>query len=152
MRRKILAVLAAAPLVLLGVPAAQASITPDTTFKFQNTSAGGCAKDQGYNTQYTVSACSVASNFTEIYSQTIGGVTYYEYEDGSNHCPTISAGRVMAGGCQGASTQLFIGPTPLIQSLWDVRNAPYNFWTKGTVSPYYLNSSYTGTDYNWEKS
>lgn len=133
MRRKILAVLAAAPLVLLGVPAAQASITPDTTVQIKN-AGGGCLKNEGLGFPYAVASCSISSNFTRVDGHNFGGHEYYEYIDGNNECVTASSNSVgpsfNAGRCIGANTQLLEDPFPEMTDWFDQNGGPNLYMTK----------------------
>lgn len=121
-------------LVALAVPAAaSAAPTPLTgTYKWENTTSLGCIKDEGLGATYVVTGnCSIASNFTRPTSVVYGDVRYYEYEDGSGYCLTVSAMAVKAGDCAGAATQLFADPAPSSDSLYDVENGTGDLVTDG---------------------
>jgi len=135
MKRTIAGLIAAAGLVLgLGavtIPAAQAGVSPDVTVQIKSTT-GGCLKDQGVSVAYSVSSCSISSNFTRT-GYNVGGVEVYTYKDGNGYCVTASGSQYEAGNCVAASTQKFLDPDPEFQSVYDISLDPADFMVKWPI-------------------
>jgi hypothetical protein len=132
--------------ILAPAAAAHASTSP---FKVVNKSAGGCWKDQGLGKAYTTSTCSIASNFTPYESSS-------QWIDGTNYCPTVSNGKIVAGNCVlGVSTQemseTVAGPQDYDVYLFTEYNyfGDGYFISKGGASPYYVNDNSNDGDNVW---
>ena len=112
----------AAPAVHAAVMVKSGGVSPDVTYKIQNTDnpGGGCLKDQGEGNEYSVSACSIASNFTREDCGTRSGQYFCAYHDGSGYCVDQDGSVgfvVVAEPCIDNNNELWVDPTPWMFSL-----------------------------------
>jgi hypothetical protein len=126
-----------------------------TTYHIQNTSAGGCLKDNGTGYAYLVYTCSVSSNFTEAAEITEGGDQYYLLEDGagtSDVCMQEYAHEIIAATCNaGIAAQLWsVDGFPALYNWYDVSQDSGDIGRKSSDSPFIAEMLNPGGADLWE--